>query len=147
MRRQIRRDREAFAAADYTVTQTPFSESWSAISPLIASHQAHHGEPAAADLISRLMREQAETTGDAGTVHACHREGRMVGCTLTYETPYEVSSRAYGFDHRIPAAAAEYFELLYYRPMEAAYRTGARRLHLGIGTLLPKIRRGAEVSL
>ncbi|NEE34960.1 GNAT family N-acetyltransferase, partial [Streptomyces sp. SID7982] len=147
MRRQIRKDREAFAGAGYTVSRTSLSESWPEISPLIASHQAHHGEPSQTALISRLMRAQAEATGEAGTVHACHREGRMVGCTLTYSTPYEVSSRAYGFDHRLPATAAEYFELLYYRPMEAAYRTGARRLHLGIGTLLPKIRRGAEVSL
>ncbi|MCJ0875559.1 GNAT family N-acetyltransferase [Streptomyces sp. AP-93] len=146
MRRQIRKDREAFQRAEYTCTEVPFADVWAEMSPLITSHQAHHGEPADPAVIRRLMREQAEATGESGIVHACHLGGVMRGCTLTYTTEREVSSRAYGFDHSRPAVAGEYFELLYYRPMEAAYRSGARRLHLGIGTLRPKIRRGAEVS-
>ncbi|MGW0538220.1 GNAT family N-acetyltransferase [Streptomyces sp. NPDC003032] len=147
MRRQIRKDRQAFQAAGYTCSQRPLAECWDDISPLIASHQRHHGEPGDPGHIRALMREQAEATGDAGVVHACHKDGRTVGCTLTYEAPAEVTSRAYGFDHRRPADAAEYFELLYYRPMEAAYRRGVSRLHLGIGTLRPKLRRGADVDL
>ncbi len=147
MRRQIRKDRQAFLAAGYTCSEDPLAECWDDISPLIASHQQHHGEPSDPDFIRALLRDQAEATGDAGVVHACHKDNQMVGCTLTYVTPDEVTSRAYGFDHRRPADAAEYFELLYYRPMEAAYRFGASRLHLGIGTLRPKIRRGADVSL
>ncbi|MFC9227469.1 GNAT family N-acetyltransferase [Streptomyces decoyicus] len=147
VRRQIRKDRQAFQAAGYTCSQRPLTQCWHDISPLIASHQRHHGEPGDPGHIRALIREQAETTGDAGMVHACHKDGRTVGCTLTYQTPTEVTSRAYGFDHRHPAHAAEYFELLYYRPMEAAYRTGASRLHLGIGTLRPKLRRGADVDL
>ncbi|WP_079406911.1 GNAT family N-acetyltransferase [Streptomyces sp. 3211] len=147
MRRQIRKDRDAFRAAGYTCSEIPFSACWDEISPLIASHQQHHGERSGTDFIRALMRGQAEATADAGVVHACRKDGGMVGCTLTYVTPREVSSRAYGFDYRYAAVAAEYFELLYYRPMEAAYRAGASRLHLGIGTLQPKIRRGAEVSL
>ncbi|KMS69715.1 hypothetical protein ACM01_34020 [Streptomyces viridochromogenes] len=147
MRRQVRKDRQAFTAAGYSCSEQPFADCWDDISPLIASHQQHHGEPADPDFIRALMRDQSEATQDTGVVHACHKGGRMVGCTLTYVTTREVTSRAYGFDHRQPADAAEYFELLYYRPMEAAYRTGASRLHLGIGTLQPKIRRGADVFL
>lgn len=147
MRRQIRKDRDAFRAVGYTCSEDPLVACWDDISSLIASHQEHHGEPADPEFIHALLRDQAETTGDAGVVHACHKDGRTVGCTLTYATHSEVTSRAYGFDHSRPAVAAEYFELLYYRPMESAYRAGASRLHLGIGTLQPKIRRGADVAL
>ncbi|GHH82957.1 hypothetical protein GCM10018793_43850 [Streptomyces sulfonofaciens] len=147
MRRQIRKDRDSFRAAGYTCSEEPLTACWDDVSSLIASHQGHHGEPSDPEYIRALLRDQAETTGDVGVVHACHKDGRMVGCTLTYATHSEVTSRAYGFDHSRPAVAAEYFELLYYRPMEAAYRAGASRLHLGIGTVQPKIRRGADVCL
>ncbi|MEX0169927.1 peptidogalycan biosysnthesis protein [Streptomyces sp. LMG1-1-1.1] len=146
-RRQIRKDRRTFLDAGYTYRAEAFRDVWRPMGPLIASHQSHHGHQAADEAMTELMRQQAETCGRNATVHTCGRGPAMVGCALTFTTSTQIAARAYGFDHSRGASAAEYFELFYYRPIEQAYAAGVREVHLGIGTLQPKIRRGARVLL
>jgi predicted N-acyltransferase len=146
-REQIRRDRRVFADANYTVTSPPFAASWAEMAPLMASHQQHHGHATDTASMSALLRDQARDAGEGAIVSACSRGDRMVGCALAFCTPVEAAARAYGFDHAMQGSACEYFELTYYRLIEAAYRRGTSRVHLGIGTLRTKIRRGAGLSL
>ncbi|MGW8362982.1 GNAT family N-acetyltransferase [Streptomyces wedmorensis] len=146
-RRQIRRDRRTFLEAGYTYRAEAFRDVWRPMGPLIASHQTHHGHQAGDEAMTELMRQQAETCGRTATVHTCARGSVMAGCALTFTTTTQIAARAYGFDHSRDASAAEYFELFYYRPIEQAYAAGVREVHLGIGTLQPKIRRGAHVLL
>ena len=146
VRKRVRRDRRTFAAARYDVASPSFADCWPSLSPLVTSHENHHGHVIDADTVAGLLRVQAETVGQASHVHMCSRDGRAVACAVGYSTREEVAARFYGFDHTQPAVAQEYFELAYYRLIETAYHIGASRLHLGIGTLRTKIRRGAVVT-
>jgi predicted N-acyltransferase len=147
VRKRIQRDRRIFAGANYTVTSPPFAANWAAMAPLVASHQQHHGHATDTASMSALLRDQARNVGEGAIVSACSCGDRMVGCVLAFCTPVEAAARAYGFDHAMQGSACEYFELTYYRLIEAAYRRGTSRVHLGIGTLRTKIRRGAGLSL
>jgi predicted N-acyltransferase len=146
-RRQIRRDRRTFLEAGYTYRAEDFRNVWRPMGPLIAAHQNHHGHQAGTEAMTALMQQQSQTCGSTATVHTCSRGSAMIGCALTFTTATQIAARAYGFDHTQGPSAAEYFELFYYRPIEQAYTAGVGEVHLGIGTLQPKIRRGAHVLL
>jgi predicted N-acyltransferase len=146
-RRQVRKDRATFAAAGYKCTTLRLDECWRQVSPLIASHQRWHGHTSSDEIIRDLMHAQAMTTGAHSRVYGCSNARQLVACAITFATSAELVARAFGFDHAHGHSACEYFELMYYRPIEYAYQHGMQRLHLGIGTLQAKIRRGARVRL
>ncbi|WP_445521370.1 peptidogalycan biosysnthesis protein [Streptomyces sp. NEAU-174] len=143
-RRQVKSDRRTFNAVGYTTASIPFSRSWETFSPLVASHERSHGHDVSDEFIAQLMKGQAAACGDTGTVHACWKESKMVAGGLTFSTASMMAGRAFGFDHS-QRSSSEYFELFYYRPLEMAYRENLDCLHLGIGTLQAKARRGAII--
>ncbi|MGW1916495.1 GNAT family N-acetyltransferase [Streptomyces sp. NPDC002076] len=143
-RRQVKGDRRAFEEAGYVTKAVGFRDVWQEFAPLVARHERKHGHDVGDEFIAELMRLQAECCGETGTVQACWAEGEMRAGGLAFTTPTVIAGRAFGFDHP-RASASEYFELVYYRPIEQAYRAGIPLLHLGIGTLATKARRGAQV--
>ncbi|WP_406199080.1 peptidogalycan biosysnthesis protein [Streptomyces sp. NBC_01017] len=143
-RRQVRVDRRAFQGAGYTTDAVDFRESWDQFAPLVARHERKHGHDVDDEFIGELMRLQAECCGEFGTIQACWADKEMRAGGLAFTTSTMIAGRAFGFDHPRPSAS-EYFELFYYRPIEQAYLAGVRLLHLGIGTLAAKARRGAQV--
>ena len=54
--------------------------------------------------------------------------------------------RAAGFAYERLRGAAEYFNLIYYRPIRWAYEHGVRQIHLGIGSLHTKTLRGGRLA-
>lgn len=143
-RRQVKGDRRAFQEAGYITKAVGFRDVWQEFAPLVARHERKHGHDASDEFIAELMRLQAECCGETATVQACWTDGEMRAGGLSFTTPAMIAGRAFGFDHP-RTSASEYFELIYYRPIEQAYRSGIPLLHLGIGTLATKARRGAQV--
>jgi hypothetical protein len=93
-----------------------------------------------------LLRDQAAGMADTGTVLAAYADDRMVAFSLYYRHAGTVWLRATGYDYARLRAAHEYFNLVYYLPIEAAYARCATALHLGMESLHAKTLRGAVTS-
>ena len=146
-RARVRADRRHFQGARRSVEERRLSDVVDVMSEVLTDHQASHGSPASVDSMRSLLEGQAEHCDASSRVFSSWDGRTPVAATLTYSSVHEVSSRAYGVRAGRADEACDYFELTYYRPAELAYAQGARALHLGIGTLRTKTRRGALVGL
>lgn len=146
-RNQIKGDRRKFRSAGYQVEHRRLEDCWQDAAPLIASHQRRHGHDQSDSSIGALLREQASVANHASSVLLCRQGPRVLGCGLAFTAESHVTSRAFGYTAESANDAAEYFELLFYRPIERAYELQVPAVHLGIGTLAAKVRRGADVQL
>ncbi|MEV8016109.1 GNAT family N-acetyltransferase [Streptomyces sp. NPDC086554] len=142
----IRRERRAFAEAGYELRTLRLSECADAAGALAAQLQERHGHPADPAFMTRLLREQADGMADSGIVCAAYAEGRMVAFSLFYRYADTVWLRSTGYDYARLGGAHEYFNLVYYLPIEHAYAHGATALHLGMESLRAKTLRGAVAS-
>lgn len=144
-RATVRTDRRRFREAGLTTRSRSLHEAWRDLAPLVGAHQRQHGHDQGDSELGDLMRRQAEAAGSQGIVHEALAPA-PVAAALSFASRRHVTARAFGSvltDRR----SGEYFELAYYQPMEHAYDHGLRELHLGVGTLAPKILRGARVQL
>ncbi|MGK4585262.1 peptidogalycan biosysnthesis protein [Kitasatospora sp. HPMI-4] len=143
----ISRERRRFCEAGYEVRRLKLSECWQETGGLLAELQGKYGHSAAPEPMRRLLRAQAEGLGDTGTVIGCFLGEHMVGFSLCYEFAGTCWIRATGFDYDRLHGAAEYFSLVFYEPIQDAYRSqGLRRLHLGTSSSRAKALRGAQLS-
>ncbi|WP_369368506.1 GNAT family N-acetyltransferase [Streptomyces sp. CG4] len=142
----IRRERRAFVEAGYELRTLRLSECADPAGALLAQLQERHGHPADPSAMARLLRDQAEGMADSGTVLAAYTEDRMVAFSLFYRHADTVWLRATGYDYAQLRGAHEYFNLVYYLPIEYAYTHGATALHLGMESLRAKTLRGAVTS-
>lgn len=142
-RRQHRRDRAAFAEAGYVVREQHLDAAWPEFGVLVGDHERYHGHDLADGVAQDMMRRQSLI--DSATVLGAFCEGTMMSGVLTFESSSTLFARAFGTRHA-NESRSEYFELVYYRQVERAYSDKRTSLHLGVGTLGPKIRRGARVD-
>ncbi|MGW0736607.1 GNAT family N-acetyltransferase [Streptomyces sp. NPDC002851] len=142
----IRRERRAFAEAGYELRTLRLSACADTAGALLAQLQERHGHPADPAAMARLLRDQADGMADTGTVHAAYAGDRMVAFSLHYRHAGTVWLRATGYDYAQLRGAHEYFNLVYYLPIEHAYAHGATALHLGMESLRAKTLRGAVTS-
>ncbi|MEV6840130.1 GNAT family N-acetyltransferase [Streptomyces sp. NPDC051133] len=142
----IRRERRAFLEAGYELRTLRLSECADAAGTLLAQLQQRHGHPADPAAMARLLRDQADGMADSGTVLAAYADSRMAAFSLFYRHAGTVWLRATGYDYARLRAAHEYFNLVYYLPIEDAYAHGATALHLGVESLHAKTLRGAITS-
>ncbi|MBW5481338.1 GNAT family N-acetyltransferase [Streptomyces bambusae] len=142
----IRRERRAFAEAGYELRTLRLSECADAAGALAAQLQGRHGHPADPGFMAALLREQAEGMADTGIVHAAYAENRMIAFSLFYLHADTVWIRSTGYEYAQLRGAHEYFNLVYYLPIEYAYAHGATALHLGMESLRAKTFRGAVTS-
>lgn len=146
-RARVRADRRHFREAARSVETRRLSDVVDVMSEVLADHQASHGAPTSVETMRSLVQGQAEHCDDASRVFSSWSGPRLVAATLTFSSAGMVSSRAYGIRSGLADGACDYFELTYYLPVELALSRGAHALHLGIGTLRTKTRRGASVGL
>ncbi|MFJ6613256.1 GNAT family N-acetyltransferase [Streptomyces sp. NPDC091289] len=142
----IRRERRAFAEAGYELRTLRLSECAAAAGALAAQLQERHGHPADPAAMAGLLRDQAEGMADSGRVHAAFAGRHMVAFSLSYHHADTVWLRSTGYDYARLRGAHEYFNLVYYLPIEDAYAHGATSLHLGMESLRAKTLRGAVAS-
>ncbi|MEV8562374.1 GNAT family N-acetyltransferase [Streptomyces sp. NPDC051917] len=142
----VRRERRAFTEAGYELRALRLSECADSVGALLAQLQQRHGHAADPDVMARLLRDQADGMADSGVVLAAYADGRMVAFSLCYRHAGTVWLRATGYDYARLRGAHEYFNLVYYLPIEVAYAHGATTLHLGMESLRVKTLRGAVTS-
>lgn len=145
-RTRVRADRRHFSGAARSVRADRLSEVVDLMAELLTDHQASHGTAVPVGSMRKLVQGQAGHCDDASRVFSSWSGSVAVAGTLTFSSDDLVSSRAYGIHAGVDRGACDYFELTYYLPAELAYARGARALHLGIGTLRTKTRRGADVG-
>jgi predicted N-acyltransferase len=142
-RTAVRRERDVFRASGATVRRTGLAEARDVVSHLYANLLAKYGgrdaEARAADYIGR----QTEFVADRSVVWLCERAGQPVAFSLFYEVDDVLFSRFVGFDYT-DASHFEYFNLLFYEPMEYACGAGLKAVDLSVDTAEAKIRRGAH---
>lgn len=142
----VRRERRAFTEAGYEVRALRLSQCAEAAGALLAQLQRRHGHDADPAAMAALLREQAAGMDDTGTVLTAWADGAMAGFSLFYVHAGTVWLRATGYDYARLREAHEYFNLVYYLPMDHAYAQGATALHLGMASLRAKTLRGAVTS-
>ncbi|MER6213701.1 GNAT family N-acetyltransferase [Streptomyces sp. NPDC001674] len=142
----IRRERRTFAEAGYELRTLRLFQCADAAGALAAQLQERHGHPADPAFMAGLLREQAEGMADSGVVLAAYAGDRMVAFSLFYRYADTVWIRSTGYDYAHLRDAHEYFNLVYYLPIEHACTHGATALHLGMESLRAKTLRGAVTA-
>lgn len=142
----IRREQHKFASAGYRLFDTTLSAFIDDASRLQANTQARYGQPADVNALAGSFRAQSAAMGDAAQVVAARRPGEpVIGFCLYYERGNTLFLRTAGFDYTRLLGAAEYFNIVYYAPIERAINAGLRWIHAGIESEEAKAVRGARI--
>lgn len=95
--------------------------------------------------LSELRQAQISVLNDDSVVFMCYRDGEPIGCSIGFIWRGCLYQRVTGFNYERLANAFEYFNTMYYAPLDTAADRGYSRIHLGIGSLEAKVRRGANI--
>ncbi|TMD15809.1 MAG: GNAT family N-acetyltransferase [Chloroflexi bacterium] len=99
-----------------------------------------------ASLLRRMLATQARSLDQASLLVASYRGARPIACSLSYLDGDTLYLRAAGLDHAAAEATGAYFETAFYEPIRYAGERGMRWLHVGTGSLRPKLLRGARLE-
>jgi hypothetical protein len=143
---RVRRDRRRFEEAGHTVEHLTLEECAEEAGHLLACTQRRYGHFADADALARSFEEQAAAMkGRTEVLLARTADGAPLGFCLYYVWDDTMFLRAAGFDYERVTGAAEYFNLVYYLPLERARDRGVRRMHAGIEAAEAKALRGGRL--
>jgi len=146
-RSSVRRERAALARSGCEVTVRELGACAGAIAPLIAGGLRAHGHRVDARAAAETLERLAAAAGPAALAFVVERSRRIVGACVALRHRDELHMWRIGIaDGEEARAAALYFNLAYYAPIEHAMRSGARRMHLGVGSLEPKLLRGCSIE-
>jgi hypothetical protein len=140
----VRRDQRKFANVGYEVVHTTLGECHLEAARLLACTERRYGHDADVGELAESILLQSEAMGSDARVLLINRPGEgPVGYCLYYMWGDTLYLRAAGFDYERLAGAAEYFNLVYYLPIEIASEAGMRWVHAGIEAAEAKVLRGA----
>lgn len=142
----VRREIRAFAEAGLSVRQESPDAVHEEAGPLLAQTMRRYGHDYGDSAGRASLRRQAEHLGDLAVVFTCRSAGRLLGFALGYRWGSRLLMRVAGFDYAHLPGAFEYFNLVYYAPVEYAYAHRMSALLLGTGSLRAKCARGATLS-
>ncbi|QTD99715.1 GNAT family N-acetyltransferase [Streptomyces cyanogenus] len=143
---RVRRDRRRFEEAGYRVEHLTLEECCEEAGYLLACTQHRYGHPADATVLAESFEDQARAMrGRTEVFLARTADGRPIGFCLYYVWGDSLYLRAAGFDYEHLAGAAEYFNVVYYLPLQQASERGVRRMHAGIEAAEAKALRGGRL--
>lgn len=150
-RRRVRLERRALAAAGVEVRLEPLT---TALAPrlgqLDANLLAKYGNPADPEHSAGLLAWIAEVMGDDAMVSLARMDGEIIGFGLVLRSTARGEQQWFGhragFDYAAKGKLPLYYEVLYYRVLEAAAEQGATVLHAGVGSTAAKLARGCLSS-
>jgi predicted N-acyltransferase len=109
-----------------------------------------YGNPADASRSAALFAGIGEIMGDDALVSLAWLDGRIIGFGLVLRSSVRGEQQWFGhragFDYARQGQLPLYYEVLYYRVLEAAAAAGASVLHAGIGSTDAKLARGCLAS-
>ncbi|WP_052809874.1 GNAT family N-acetyltransferase [Streptomonospora alba] len=144
-RSMVRRDLRRFDEAGCTVRHAPLEDVVDVAAELQARTDERYGRRAPAEAIADSFRRQAAAAGGAARAALCCRDGRIIGYCAYLLRGRTLFLRSAGFDYTRLNGVAEYFTTVYYSPIRAAVRAGARHVHAGIAAEDAKALRGADL--
>ncbi|MCM0673467.1 GNAT family N-acetyltransferase [Micromonospora phytophila] len=142
-RSAVRADRRRFAQAGYQVFSRRYRDCVTDVVRLGLQTAKKYGGGLDLAAATVMMERQADALDDVSAVLACGRDGCVAGFALVMDHGRSSCVRTAGFDYAEAGNAAEYFELVYYRPIERAYALGRTELWLGPSSYQAKLLRGA----
>ncbi|MDN3358507.1 GNAT family N-acetyltransferase [Actinomadura sp. DC4] len=146
-RTSIRRELKAYDACGWRTEVVPLGAVIDDVVPLVAALQEKHGARGEPRALARLLARQEQAFGDRAIAFVGRLRGQIGAFALAYRHGDALYIRMVGLNYDLaPEAAYAYFNIMYYAPISHAYATGARALHLGVSSLLAKVRRGARLT-
>ena len=106
-----------------------------------------HGQQDESSALNRHLKAIADSFGaDAVVFTARGKDAALAGAVLAVRHGDELFIRMTGFDEERTRGSAAYFNLMYYLPLDETLDRSPRAVHYGVGSLVTKLRQGAELS-
>lgn len=144
---RVRKERGKFDRANLVLGRERLSDCHPELGALSSAVLQRYGQQiSAADEEARFAR-QAATLDDRCIVFTAREStGRLVGFTQFFRWRDRLIGRVHGLDDDVARAAALYYNLTYYAPLEAAPELGIDSIDLGCDSFEAKVRRGGRVA-
>jgi hypothetical protein len=142
-RKRARQEMRRFGRSGRTVREVRLPEVVATIAPLNSALMRRHGHDFGPERAAMIYGHQARFLGDLSSVLLVEEAGRVVGFVLRYRLEDMVYARVAGFDYSVPNHA-DYFNLVFYHPLQHGAGQQVREIHLGVNTLQAKLTRGAQ---
>lgn len=147
-RRNIRVERERFAAAGLTVSHVQLEECWWKLGLPAASLLQKYGHTTTPETELVSLRRAADVLGPLARVALCHPHDAPddpIGFCIYYDWFDVVYIRWAGFDTARLRNVEEYYNTLFYSQIERAGDANAQWIHAGATTASAKALRGCEL--
>ncbi|WP_406474996.1 GNAT family N-acetyltransferase [Streptomyces sp. NBC_01615] len=150
-RRRVRLERRALAEAKVEVHLEPLTK---ALAPRLGELDCNllrkYGNPASPEHSAGLLSWISEVMGDDAMVSVARKDGAIIGFGMVLRSRARGEEQWFGhragFDYDAQGRLPLYYDVLYYRVLEAAAREGVSVLHAGIGSVEAKLARGCLAS-
>ena len=150
-RRRVRLERRALAEAKVEVHLEPLTK---ALAPRLGELDCNllrkYGNPASPEHSAGLLSWISEVMGDDAMVSVARQDGAIIGFGMVLRSRARGEEQWFGhragFDYEAQGKLPLYYDVLYYRVLEAAAREGVSVLHAGIGSIEAKLARGCLAS-
>ncbi|GGN74178.1 hypothetical protein GCM10011579_053010 [Streptomyces albiflavescens] len=150
-RRRVRLERRALAEAKVEVHLEPLTK---ALAPRLGELDCNllrkYGNPASPEHSAGLLSWISEVMGDDAMVSVARKDGSIIGFGMVLRSRARGEEQWFGhragFDYDAQGKLPLYYDVLYYRVLEAAAREGVSVLHAGIGSVEAKLARGCLAS-
>lgn len=140
----IRREIRRFRGSGAVVERGRLADHYADAGPLLANVERRHGHDTTAARMTEVLRMKAAHVGDDAVVLLCRRDERLVAFSVVFPRGDELYVWGYGCDYDACGDDFEYFNLVFYEPIEYAIETGRSTIHLGVESYEAKVARGAE---
>jgi uncharacterized protein len=141
-----RRERKAFEESGGRIRVGRLAGQEDELAPLLAALERHYGgDQTPEDSLEFLRSWATPALDELSLVFRCERDGELVAFSLGYLYGDALAMRVVGFDYD-RSQPGDYFETLFYAPIEEALERGARSIHFGSESYTAKIFRGCEVE-
>ncbi|MFB6842365.1 GNAT family N-acetyltransferase [Streptomyces sp. NPDC056361] len=146
-RRRVRLERRALDEAKIDVRIEPITpELAPRLGELDCNLLRKYGNPATPEYSAGLIRWIGEVMGDDAMVSVARKDGVPIGFGMVLRNRAQGTEEWFGhragFDYEAQGKLPLYYDVLYYRVLEAAAEQGVPVLHAGIGSVEAKLARG-----
>ncbi|MQS35965.1 GNAT family N-acetyltransferase [Streptomyces katsurahamanus] len=150
-RRRVKLERRALAEAKVDVRIEPLTQDLvPRLGELDCNLLRKYGNPASPEHSAGLLSWIAEVMGDDVMVSVARKDGEIIGFGMVLRSRArgreEWFGHRAGFDYDAQGKLPLYYDVLYYRVLEAAAQEGVSVLHAGIGSVEAKLARGCQAS-
>ncbi|MFI1483842.1 GNAT family N-acetyltransferase [Streptomyces sp. NPDC020747] len=150
-RRRVRLERRALDEAKVEVRIEPLTQDLvPRLGELDCNLLRKYGNPASPEHSAGLLSWIAEVMGDDVMVSVARKDNNVIGFGMVLRSRSrgreEWFGHRAGFDYDAQGKLPLYYDVLYYRVLEAAAQEGVSVLHAGIGSVEAKLARGCLAS-